>query len=448
MNARTMRLIIGICLAGLALTILLPIDLLIVQKSRSEIILKFYPLLFISFFLRNRDGQTTQIRNIFFVAFALIIAVWVFSVGISSQQRSLIFVGVIIICGLLMRSVGLRISAGGYFLFLLIPPFTTVLSLLVGFDLRLIETSIAARVLQQLDVNALAQGNGIFFRGNWFVVDPVCEGLKLGVALSIFSGLVLTEKKLGKWFELIASKIWYLVVAITLWLLGNQLRIITIVLGNISPQSLWHDFTGWIIAVNCCAIPLYVYSASLFESKPVDGERLNLRIFRLEFLAAGVAASAMVIVALTFRKVNPPNTNWPEKIHTLAYNRTAEENSFEAGVYRAEEATLILKRYLSPLTSAHHPRLCWEGLGYIFSHEEQIKTTQGTIHSALMRRNSEELWIFWWYAETGSPWVMDSEILWRYRTLFRGANFKLFNLLGKDRRNLEKLAKIMSVNQY
>ncbi|EMY13441.1 hypothetical protein LEP1GSC043_2038 [Leptospira weilii str. Ecochallenge] len=102
--------------------------------------------------------------------------------GIFFQRFSLIWIGSFWNALAVFHLSGITFAWPAPFLVFAIPPITGFGSLFLGYKLRLSITELCVQLIQFLDSNALAVGNQIFFHGEWFVVDRVCEGMKMGLA--------------------------------------------------------------------------------------------------------------------------------------------------------------------------------------------------------------------------------------------------------------------------
>ena len=148
----------------------------------------FYPLLFLPFFIKFHPGFFSILRRApqtdfaplgipeisFFAAGSLLMLL-----GILSGTPSLRWVGGTLLFFNVLDLLGLHTGWRGRVLILLLPPFTVERITILSFPLRLFLSENAGRILKVLDPGTSVSGNLIIYRGQEYLLDPACEGLKM-----------------------------------------------------------------------------------------------------------------------------------------------------------------------------------------------------------------------------------------------------------------------------
>ena len=438
---------------------------LIEIANRSSLVtrlLPFYPLFFLPLFTRRTFG-----RGGFFALAMTVFAAALILVGRYTGVQSAIWLGGVWLGFALARFFGLHVKLGGYALVLLAPPFIGKVELIAGFSLRLFFSQIAARLLSFLDPAAAAQGNVLSFRGDSFAVDPACEGLKMLTAAAL-AVMIVFSKYVGTDNDGQTSRRDYLFavafafLALGLWLASNLARIIVLVFGNIGPDSPAHGLTGILLFLAVVIFPLLLLHALLQpfrvrsensnhgapDAPDATGARDARARTRGLLFAAGFAALVCVLSFAVPARPASALFAWPSRAGAFQLAELEPPppqgtgRFSEMAVFKDGDRTLVLKQRLLPLRAGHHPRWCWEGLGYKFIKENDLTLPgRGVVRHSLVKRNvgndSQEFQLLWWYQPASTlranmllpDRVFSSEIEWRKRTLLQGESFVQVNLI-------------------
>ncbi|MDV6236027.1 exosortase N [Leptospira ellisii] len=436
---------IAALLAFCAASMIYVAEKLLTYRSAFEL----YPLLFLPLFLRS---DRTEIRNR--ILYFLPGTVFVLS-GIWFHRLSLIWIGSFWNALAVLHGSGIPLAWPAPLLVFAVPPITGFGSLFVGYKLRLLVTEIAAVAIRRIDSAATAVGNRIFFDGNWFVVDRVCEGLKMGLAAALIAAaFALRSDRTGK--------ILVLGAAFPLWFFSNLLRVCTLVVFQISPSSWRHEFLGIVFFITGVVIPLSWIALFFPEKKnhaSPETRKITLSFAdRLRFPSAGVwilLPLLTVLIRVGGRWIPIDSPPWPSAILSFRLDRNSLADDPRIAVYRSGENYLILKRSLFAIGTGHDPRICFEAVGFSFAEQNG---SEGFKRARLRSPSGASPVLYWWYSITKDRVLSDKDLArigefpqiraesdwqWRKERLL-GADVIQWNLYGPEENELRRLARDLS----
>ncbi|TGL76464.1 exosortase N [Leptospira yasudae] len=420
-------------------------------------IAELYPVLFLPLFVRLTNDEeggivSLAIRRIFkrWKLFSIVSEkiLWFapgssfLICGVLFQRSSLIWIGSFWNALAVLHTSGIRFSWPAPFLIFAIPPITGFGSLFLGYKLRLIVTEICVQGMRWIDAGSIAVGNQIFFHGEWFVVDRVCEGMKMGLAsLLIAAALALRSNRIG--FVLILLSVF------PLWFFSNLFRVFTLVLFQVPASSWRHEFIGIILFVCGVFIPLSIISFVFPNIQKSESTQSSAALaIRFPFRAAWLILPLLVTVSLFGNRIAPvPKRDWPSQISSFRLESDSTSKDPRIAVYRSGEKYLILKRDLFAIGTGHDPRICFEAVGFAFTEQTGDK---GLNRGQLKSPSGAAPILFWWYSVTKNetlegdklsnirsfaPFRSASDFHWRWERLW-GADAIQWNLYGPDEKEL------------
>lgn len=311
-----------------------------------------------------------------------------------------------------------------------------------SFPLRLEMTTIAAKWLTLIQKDTIAVGNIIKFDNVDFTVDEVCMGLnffQIGLILClVLIAIFERQRKLAmtSW----QVSLW-LCIALTLILVANFLRIITIVLFRAFPNTLEHEVIGLTCFVGYVIVPLFVclkwfaiYSIP-FSNQPDSSKKMTQ--FPLSVISLIPFLTFFIFSALfSAQLLTRPKTRIPDLTPASQHYQV---HQMKDGIMQySNDSILVYVKPGVPFYAAEHSiRVCWKGSGYTILNE--IPTSihnQPVIFSELSTPENTKLYSYSWFSngqlQTISQWK------WRKAVLNGGAPFHLVNVVGTSKEELQK----------
>ena len=400
--------------------------------------ISFYPLVFFPVFLE----KTTE-NKILSVQFLLGICLTLFAFVYFSF--TFFWLGTVFICLSFLTFYNFKFHILGYVVFLLAPPFVEKYSILIGFELRILLSKISGFILQIFDSNTNVMGNTIVFQNVPYSIDPSCEGLKFftGVILLFICFSFTYLKK-----EITARKLLITLLiglfAILLWLWANLVRILILICFSIPETSTIHFLIGIVIFLTVVGIPFtliwfyFIEKEYLTPHSFLDKNGFNLSYPQKLILFLPILFSVLILIR--FKDFTYPVFDWEKKYGTFYLEEN--ENNYESQFYRNKTATMILKRNLPILGLGHHPKICFEAVGYKFNEEEEIKfSNTESIRRAKIKLNENEYFLSWWYIEDNSNYSprkrTASEWKWRKDFIQNQKNIIQVNLITQTIKEAE-----------
>ncbi|EMY78345.1 transmembrane exosortase [Leptospira weilii serovar Ranarum str. ICFT] len=373
--------------------------------------------------------------------------------GIFFQRLSLVWIGSFWNALAVLHISGITLTWPAPFIIFTIPPVTGFGSLFLGYKLRLIVTEMSVQIIRIADASAYAIGNQIFFQGKWFVVDRVCEGMKMGLASTLIAAAFISRSNR-------TGAILIGCFVFPFWFFSNFFRVCVLVLFQIPAGSWRHEFIGIILFICGIVVPLAFISLLFPKSKQNEFNFSNL-VLRSppKILWLILPLSTAISLAPINRFITAKSYTWPSKIETFHLDVNSTLSDHRIAVYRSRENYLILKRDLFAIGTGHDPRICFEAVGFSFTEQGEwdgVKTAE------LKSPSGEKPILLWWYSitensklgETSLAHLTDfaprraaSDLEWRWKRLL-GADVIQWNLYGPNEKELREIAERISKEPF
>jgi len=331
-----------------------------------------------------------------------------------------------------------KLSVIPLLLVLVISPIAGFFTKIVGFEIRLYLTKIAASILSVADASYTSVGNVIMIGSQEFHVDPECMGLKL-VVLSLFAALLFIS-----WFQYKKKRdyaLWVIVLVLLCTLLlvlfSNLFRIVLITLFQAWPETFAHEFIVLVSFVIYTLVPLWfiIKIMPLKKAKELKTENKQL----VKPLHYKLILSALFFFMFLFRFTELAN-RFPEAeenesvyIHLPEMQITCEEQGVRK--YENENILMYIKPAAGFYTSDHSPLICWKGSGYKIEQEQIISLSGKSVYYSVLKHGDEKLYTTWWY-DCGSDKTY-SQLRWRSQNLLHGSQYRLVNVISHDKQILK-----------
>lgn len=342
-----------------------------------------------------------------------------------------------------------KLSTIPLFLVIIVSPVAIFLSEVIGFEIRLWLTKIAANILQFINDDFNYSGNIILIGKNEFHVDTECMGLKM-VLLSMFITLIFITSQQQKKNGLI--NIFFialsLIISYVLVVISNLARIILIALFQSPPETFSHELIGIICFIVYVVLPLWYIVKILPIRKKERTNENESKINRLVF-------GSFVIVLLFFFslfKFTSLGTKENAKQNNISLDYFAADFSCSIEEYNVrklinEDYLIYIKPATSFYTADHSPIICWKGSGYKVIKEQIISSKGKKVYYSELKKNNDILYSTWWY-DCGDDKTI-SQYRWRFKNLINGDDYHLINVISDNRDNLIlKTDKLLTENIF
>lgn len=404
-------------------------------------LISFYPFAFLPFFLERTEERKMVYHQ-------LLIGCGLFIFSSLYFSFSFFWIGSLFICLSFLPVFFYRFHTIGFFIFLLAPPFVEKYTLLIGFELRILLSKLSNFILYFIDVNSSVEGNLITFKNQIFSVDPACEGLKFftGILLLLlsFSNMYLRKNiNLRK----ITITLFITLFSLFLWIWSNLVRIILLILFAIPEESIFHSLIGIICFLCFIGIPFSLIWSYFIREENETFYILNILNPKFHYSQIGLFLLPLVLsifIIIRSTQVTIPQFQWVDKYGDFILDK--EILSQESQFYRNKKATMILKRNLPIIGLGHHPKICFEAIGYRFNKEEETSVSKNhSIRRAEITKQSKTFFLSWWYVpesitinpknRTASEWK------WRMDFLLNNQSYLQVNLITNSKEEAEEIYK-------
>ena len=381
-----------------------------------------FPLLLIPLFhLRDSRREFPEALMLFAMAVSLL--------GVIFFRMSLVWAGSFWMALLLAEQMGYGLSRLTPLLILCVPPVSDLPAIALGFELRMMLSHLAGAVLSSVDPETQVHGNLIVFRGLSYAVDPACEGLKMGgVSVLLALAVLARTARTGRVLIVLGLPL--------LWLCANLFRILVLVVFRIPAGGARHEIIGIALFAAMLVFPLLL-TGLLFPGHALL-RTAHVRPpprFVVQILVALLPLGVLLTLYLGPEqpKLRSP---WPEHILAFRLDPSSTRSDPRIAVYHSGEQTLILKRSLFALGTAHDPRICFEALGFAVTERPPRMVGGQPVRVAHLTRDRAYV-LYWWHRYPGGHAA--SELDWRSARL-RGADVTQWNLYGADEAAVSKSA--------
>lgn len=300
-----------------------------------------------------------------------------------------------------------------------------------SFPIRLQLTKLVGSGMQLSGFDVVVRGNMIFYNGNEFAVDPACMGLNMLVTSLITGIMVMAVSQ--KQYNKVLSNRWMipvLLVMLMLNLLSNVVRMVALVVLNILPGNIAHDWIGIICllvyvmlpAIWICRWLIRRYGHDIAATSPQVSVRLTSPKMLLLQLLLLMAVS---LAAVTVKKEKAGYAEDKSPAPAVAGFQTER---VDAGIIKLQnQSSLVYIKHIPGFYSGdHHPMICWRGSGYAFRQIE-MKTIAGTqVYTAILDNNVNQLYTAWWY-DNGVHQTIN-QLSWRWDNLKGSHDYSLLNV--------------------
>ena len=151
-----------------------------------------------------------------------------------------------------------RLNQLPLFLLAVVSAFVNHIAYVWSFPIRLWLSSVVAKSLTFIGMNAQADGNIILLNGNDFNVEPGCVGLNMlvtGLVLGLFI-VAHFERRYERTFNFLqVTAAMFLVLLLSV--LSNYIRLLTLVVFYILPENPLHEIVGIVCLVLYVLLPFY-----------------------------------------------------------------------------------------------------------------------------------------------------------------------------------------------
>ncbi len=331
-----------------------------------------------------------------------------------------------------------KLNKAFFLIGVLISPIFHYLLNVFSFPIRLKITAIATNILGFAIEGVTVSGNIISLKGNAYEVETACLGLNMLVTGAILSLAILAfnNHKLQRKISNAKFGIWVLIAAVLL-IGSNLFRIILLVLFNIAPEQISHDFIGLLALGFYVLLPLWFITPKLITgqayTKNDDPKTLKMGFAAIPLL------SAMILMAGAQKFESYKN-----EVQNLVYHLPNGLIEYEPSQpyadvfkFKNEASVIFYKPCKSYYNSTHTPTICWRGSGLKLKNETLTHINGKTILTAVLQNDSLQLHTAWWYQSDQNITIDQME--WRMDVLKNKSRYTLVNVSAFDKDKLNEL---------
>ncbi len=377
---------------------------------------------------------------------AIAIACGLMMLGEAGSVEFILYVGLYIgIVGIAAFLYGRRIRHLLFPLLVLafIVPLPPFISRMFTFQLKMIATTVAVKILRLMDISVLQTGNIIDLGVDKLQVVDACSGLRYFLPMILLALLIGYFFNRGLWRRLLL-----LAIVPPLSIVVNALRIgfsgwLTVNGHRELAQNFFHDFSGWLVFMVAAAI---LVGISLILSKvgrkakdrPLIDQSKGRAAGLMRPLTGTLAACLLLLISSQALQGTPSAANLPERkrlenfpmsiAHWQGHQQFLAKDILEelwaddyvSATYRLADNTNRIQllipfyAYQSTRHTAHAPQACLLGGGFdlLKSEDRHVDTSAGDtikIRTLLLKQGNTRILSAYFFFQRGrvitSPWM-------------------------------------------
>jgi len=329
-----------------------------------------------------------------------------------------------------------KLSSIPLFLVVVISPVAIFFSEVIGFEIRLWLTEIAASILQYIDGDYSYSGNIILIGENEFHVDSECMGLNM-VLMSLFIALIFisyqqrTKKRQVSLFWIVVT----LILTYILSIISNLFRIIILSIFQSPPETFSHEFIGLLCFVCYVVIPLWFVIKFIPTQDTKEKEQTIVPSKKRIFNSLTVVLFSFFTLYY-FIDVGSKDTLNPHAISLDYFVQDFNSSVEKHNVIKLtnEDYLIYIKPAASFYSADHSPIICWQGSGYEVMKEQIISTPSKDVYYCELKKDEDLLYSTWWY-DSGKDKTIQ-QYRWRFKNLIHGDRYHLVNVISDSKDNL------------
>lgn len=318
---------------------------------------------------------------------------------------------------------------------LLMSPFCQNFAKIFSFPVRLWLTDTAGFIFKLLGLNNSISGNIISLDKDDFSVDPACMGLNMLVTSLLCCVIMIgifqkrEQKKIKlKWILLC------LLVAISLNIIANLLRIILLVYFKILPENPMHGICGLICLGVYVILPVSFFVKFMVRKKGVTIGRLLTDTVEDRIVPVRLYLIVLLLLLLVCWRVK--SRKYQPATGTLPSVAGYQVSRYDSEVLKMENnnALIYIKSLKGFIYTEHNPLICWTGSGYVFDSISEHTIADIKFFTGIINNGQEKLFTAWWYDNgtngTTSQWV------WRGQMMKGSAPYYIINITAGSKATL------------
>jgi len=347
-----------------------------------------------------------------------------------------LYVALFLLVFILFESTLGKLNRSAVLILLLSTPAITYGFEVLSFPIRRLLSEGSVFLLNIFQSDYQAQGSLILGDGKLFSVDEACSGLKMVVSgfAIMFLWMAHVERKKRIQFKWLGISGLITITAMVI-ILGNLLRIVTLVAFQLPPENALHEWVGIgvivftypfiVLAVNRAGRMRWLYEP--WPSEPQESSTILIKKWQWPI----VLFSAVYILWYTPGEV----FNQDYLVGHLEYpgyqKRVVKSEVLEL---KARQTVIYIKPNKGPLRVDHHPMICWKGSGFELANMQRREVYGEQVYFGQLIREGEVLQTCWWYDngtdKTTSQWE------WRKQMFMGARDYKLVNVTSRTEEEL------------
>lgn len=246
------------------------------------------------------------------------------------------------------------------------------------------------------------EGVSIFINNAKITIDTACMGLDMfKTGLLIGAALLTLEERNQKKQYSILQIILFCLIVVTLNILSNYFRIITLILFGCTEENLLHHTIGLL----CFA--LYQIVPMLFIIRYFRCRKEEAKVSDPTTAYWLIVLSFSVILITSFEIKKEKKIDLLSNLNPKYEIRNGKWIAVDVFKIDIKDTLVYIK---NPL---HKPLVCWTGDGYKITDSKEVTIKNEKVWFNLMEKDGVKYHSFWWYESGSKRYTSYIEIMWQ-----------------------------------
>lgn len=258
------------------------------------------------------------------------------------------------------------------------------------------------------------EGVNFYINGAKISIDTACMGLSMFKTGLLVGAILLTlEERKQKCYFSVFQIIAFCVIIVSLNIISNYFRIITLILLNCTEENVLHHAIGLICFLLYQVLPM-LFLIRYFKPKK---EEVVVNETTHNFLSLFI--SSLIIFITSFEMKKEVNYDLLSDLDPKYKIKKGEWVDDEVFKIQSQNKLVYIK------TPSHKPLICWTGNGYKITESKEILLENEKIWFNKMEKNDTQYISLWWYECDGKKYTSYVEVM--FLKLINGKSIRLIN---------------------
>ncbi|CAA9194772.1 exosortase N [Flavobacterium collinsii] len=235
-------------------------------------------------------------------------------------------------------------------------------------------------------------------------IDTACMGLSMFKTGLLFGAILMTleEKRLKQYYGIFQILSFCLLV-ITLNIISNYFRIVTLIFFNCTQENFLHHAIGLICFTVYQIIPMQFIIKYIKPKNKNNDKNGDVKKIKPKNLILLVTFATLLATSIKIK--NETETNFRQEVSSEYHTKKGSWINTEVFKIETPKKLTYIK------TPSHNPMVCWTGSGYKIIESKKVLVNKEQIWFNKMEKDNQNYTSYWWYESNGKKYSSLIEVL-------------------------------------